>query len=92
VIVEKRNAQGQGEEATPEDVCELKTYVESNRTLMTPFDIVTVGKTSGLSRSEIQEKLLSRNEVGLTWWIEDVIGESEEQVAERIRQGPPGLD
>jgi Luciferase-like monooxygenase len=92
VIVEKRNAQGQGEEATPEDICEIKTYVKSNRTLQSPIDIVMVGKTGGLSRSEIQEKLLSRNGAGLTWWIEDVIGESEEQVAERIRQGPPGLD
>ena len=91
VIVEKRNTQGQGEEATREDICEIKTYVDSNRTLPPPFDIVMVGKTSGLSRSQVQEKLLSRNEVGLTWWIEDVIGESEEQVAERIRQGPPGL-
>ena len=92
VILEKRNAQGQGEEATPTDICEIKTYVDANRTLMTPFDIVVGGKTGGLSRVQVQEKLLPRQEAGLTWWIEDVIGEAEEQVLERIRQGPPRID
>ena len=92
VILEKRNAQGQGEEATPTDICEIKSYVDANRALTTPFDIVVCGKTDGLSRTQLQEKMLPRKEAGLTWWIEDVIGEAEEQVLERIRQGPPQLD
>jgi hypothetical protein len=89
VIVEKRNSQGAGEEVTPTDICEIKTYVDANRTLTTPFDIVVGGKTAGLERAGIQDKLLPRQEAGLTWWIEDVIGEPEEQVMARIRTGPP---
>lgn len=92
VILEKRNTEGQGAEATPTDICEIKTYVDANRTLLTPFDIVLVGKTGGLGRNQQQEKLLPRQAAGLTWWIEDVIGEREEQVIERIRRGPPRLD
>lgn len=92
VILEKRNPAGQGEEATTTDICEIKTYVDANRTLTTPFDIVVCGKTGGLSRIQVQEKLLPRKDAGLTWWIEDVIGDSEEHVLERIRQGPPQLD
>ena len=92
VIVEKRNALGQGEEATPTDIFEIQTYVEANRTLTTPFDIVVVGKTAGLARAELQNKFLAWKESGLTWWVEDVIGDPEEQVLARIRQGPPELD
>jgi hypothetical protein len=31
-------------------------------------------------------------EAGLTWWIEELIGEPEEEVITHIRQGPPRLD
>ena len=92
VIVEKRNAQGQGEEATPTDICEIKTYVEANRTLTTPFDIVIVGKTAGLTRAELRDRFLAWKESGLTWWVEDVIGDPEERVLACIRQGPPRID
>jgi hypothetical protein len=92
IIVEKRSAEGTGEEVTPADICEIKTYVESNRTLMTPFDIVSVGKTLGMECAEQDAKLLPMQEAGLTWWIEDRISESEEQVAASIRRGPPRLD
>lgn len=92
VLVEKRNSQGQSEEATPTDICEIKTYVDANRALTTPFEIVVSGKTASLSRAQVREKLQPRQEAGLTWWIEDVIGDTEEQVVARIRQGPPRLD
>jgi alkanesulfonate monooxygenase SsuD/methylene tetrahydromethanopterin reductase-like flavin-dependent oxidoreductase (luciferase family) len=92
VIVEKRDAEGRGEEATPTDIREIKTYVEAHRAMTTPFDIVVVGKTTGLTRAELQDKLLAWKESGLTWWIEVVIGDPEGQVVARIRQGPPQLD
>lgn len=87
VLVEKID-----EETTPEDICEIKTYVKANRTLTTPFDIVVSGKTAGLERAQLQAKLLPRQEAGLTWWIEDMIGQSEKEVVESLRQGPPRLD
>lgn len=89
MIVEKMNPEGQGEDVTPVDLREIKSYVDANRTLQTPFDIVVIGKTAALDRAQVQEKLLSRQEAGLTWWIEDVIGEPEETVMEYIRTGPP---
>ena len=92
IIVEKLNSEGKAAEVTPADICEIKSYVEANRTLITPFDIIVGGKTSGLGRTQVQEKLLSRKEAGLSWWMEDTIGQSEEQVMECIRQGPPQLD
>jgi hypothetical protein len=45
-----------------------------------------------LDRAQLQDKLLPRQEAGLTWWIEEMPRESEEQIAALIRQGPPRLD
>jgi hypothetical protein len=70
----------------------MKAYADANRTLTTPFDIVVSGKTAGLDRAQLQDKLLLWREAGVTWWIEGLIEEPEEQVIERIRQGPPRLD
>ena len=92
ILAEKMNPEGKGEEISPADLREIKSYVDANRTLITPFDIVVSGKTTGLDRAQIQDKLLPGQEAGLTWWIEDVIGEPEEQVIASIRKGPPSLD
>jgi hypothetical protein len=92
IIVEKMNPKEKGEEVTSDDIGEIKSFVDANRTLTTPFDIVVVGKTTDLDRTQIQDKLLPRKESGLTWWLEDMIGDPEEQVTEHIRQGPPRLD
>lgn len=91
ILAEKMSPEGKGEEVTPLDICDIKSYVDANRTLRTPFDIVISGKTAGMDHTQLQDKLLPRQEAGLTWWVEDVIGEPEEQVIERIRTGPPRL-
>jgi hypothetical protein len=91
LLAEKMNRDGKGEEVTPADIYEMKAYVDANRTLTTPFDIVVSGSTAGLDRTQLQEKLLAWREAGVTWWVEGLWGASEEQVTERIRRGPPQL-
>jgi len=91
VLVEKKNQEGMGEEVTAADLHEIKAYIDANRTLTTPFDIVSLGRTAGLERAQVLDQFLPRLEAGLTWWVEEMIGEPEEQVPGRIRQGPPRL-
>jgi hypothetical protein len=91
VIVEKRGANNQPEDVTPQDICEIKAYVDANRTLTTPFDIVLNGKTSDLSRTQLQDKLLPLSEAGATWWIEGLWDASEETASEYIQRGSPAL-
>ncbi len=57
---------------------EIKAYVDANRTLDTPFDIVLNGKVADLDRYQLQEKLLPLIEAGATWWIEGLWEETEE--------------
>jgi hypothetical protein len=92
LLAEKKNRDGKIEEVTPNDIREMKSYVDNNRTLTTPFDIVVNGKTDRLNRTQLQDKLIPWKESGATWWIEGLWDEPEEQVAERIRQGPPILE
>lgn len=92
LLAEKMNRDGKTEEVTPADIQAMKAYVDANRTLTTPFDIVVSGKTAGLDQMQIQETLLAWQEAGVTWWVEGLWDESEEQVIERIRRGPPQID
>lgn len=90
LIVEKLNAEGKGEEVTPDDIRAIKAYVDAHRTLTTPFEMVMNGNTTALPPAERQEKLRAWQDAGVTWWIEGLWGEAEESVIEKIRQGPPG--
>jgi hypothetical protein len=92
VIAEKRNSDDQQEDVSPQDVREIKAYVEANRDLSTPFDIVLNGKVADLSHSQLQEKLLPLIDAGATWWIEGLWDATEEIAIERIRRGPPARE
>ena len=88
----KMNASGKFEELKPADVHAIKTYVDANRTLTTPFEIVVEGKTTGLERPQVRDKVMPWVEAGATWWIEGMWGDTEAQVNARIDQEPPSLD
>jgi alkanesulfonate monooxygenase SsuD/methylene tetrahydromethanopterin reductase-like flavin-dependent oxidoreductase (luciferase family) len=88
LLPEKMTSEGQVD-VTPDDVREIKAYVDANRTLDTPYDIVMSGKITGLDPSQRQEQLDQWMEAGVTWWIEVFWGEPEQIVPERIRRGPP---
>jgi len=91
VFVEKLNAEGKGEEATPQDVCAMRDYIAEQRALSTPFDIIVSGQTARLSRTEQQDSLGAWREAGATWWVESMFSLSEEQAELRIRQGEPEM-
>jgi hypothetical protein len=89
VLVEKRSPAGEVEDVTPEDIREIKAYIDANRALTTPFDVVSSGKLANLDRSQRKDRLMAWIEAGLTWWVEGLWNEPEEEVIEHIRRGPP---
>jgi hypothetical protein len=92
VIVEKRSKDNKPEDVTPSDIREFRTYIDVNRTLSTPFDIVMNGNVSDLDRQQLQDKLLPLIEAGVTWWIDGLFDATEEKAVERIRRGPPSRE
>ena len=89
MIVEKMGAEGKPEDITPDDIRQIKAYVDEKRTLSTPFDLVLNGKVADLDRAQLQDKLLPLIDAGATWWIEGLWDATEEIAVERIRRGPP---
>jgi hypothetical protein len=92
LLAEKVGPDGRAQEVTPADIREIKAYVDANRTLTTPFDIVASGKTAGLEQAQLQEQLQPWRDAGATWWIEGLWDATEEQAVERIRLGPPQIN
>jgi hypothetical protein len=88
----KINPDGQHADVQPEDIREMKAYIEANRTLTTPFDIVVEGRTLGLDRAQMVDKLILWLEAGVTWWLESLYDVPQDQVLARLRQGPPRLE
>jgi hypothetical protein len=90
LIPEKSDGEGQPVEMTPEDIRAMREYVQANRELDTPFDIIMQGNTVDMSRDQRQEKVYPFIRAGATWWIEALYGVAEEKVVERLREGPQG--
>ena len=79
-------------ELKPEHVREIKAFVEKNRELESPFDII-VEKTSPGDDPEAAKALIRPwIEAGATWWIESMWAEKDQGVwRRRLLQGPPKL-
>jgi hypothetical protein len=92
LLPNKMDENGKFTDLQPDDIRQIKAYIDTNRTLTTPFDIVIEGKTACLDQAQIRDKINPWVEAGATWWIEGTWGDTEEQVLDRIRQGPPLVD
>jgi hypothetical protein len=96
LLPDKKNADGSFAQVMPDDVREMKAYIEANREQTTPFDIVWEGETPGDNRSRIEDIIRPYAEAGITWWLESRWGYPEsvplDEVRTRIKQGPPRID
>jgi alkanesulfonate monooxygenase SsuD/methylene tetrahydromethanopterin reductase-like flavin-dependent oxidoreductase (luciferase family) len=78
-------------EVTPEDIREIKRYVEENREGGDPFDIVWEGETPGDYPDRAASIAGPFAEAGVTWWIESPWSLAGETLRARIEQGPPSI-
>jgi len=80
-------------ELTPEDIREIKAYVEENRAGTQPFDIVWEGTTPGDDPEQASRIVGPFAEAGVTWWMESMWTppHEPEDLRARIRQGPPSV-
>lgn len=86
-----------GRKLSPADVREMKTYVDDNRTLTTPFDIVVEGLTPGDDPHKGAEIVRNWQDAGATWWIEALWGQpglkqDSQTIRERVLKGPPRIE
>lgn len=75
----------------PEKLAEIRHYIEMNRELDTPYDIIIEGQTPQDDPVKAAELLASYQDAGATWWIEALWSEPDlEKVLSRIKMGPAG--
>ena len=75
---------------TPEHVRQIKAFVDENRQLDSPFDIIVESTSPGDDPLAASAKVRPWIEAGATWWIESMWAENEpKKWFQRIRQGPP---
>ena len=91
LLPQKMNTAGEFEAVTPDDLRQMKAFIDEYRSLTTPFDIAVEDKIEGLPSSGVKDKIQEWAEAGATWWIEGLWETTEEQAAERLRKGPPRM-
>jgi alkanesulfonate monooxygenase SsuD/methylene tetrahydromethanopterin reductase-like flavin-dependent oxidoreductase (luciferase family) len=75
---------------TPDHIRQIKAFVDDNRQLDSPFDIIVENTSPGDDHSTAVAKVQSWVDAGATWWIESMWTETDsEKWHYRIRQGPP---
>jgi hypothetical protein len=89
LLAQKMNEVGQLESVYPADVRQMKDFIDANRTLTNPFDIIIEEQSFDWGRSQIQDKLGQWIEAGATWWVEGLWGADEAQVQACIEKGIP---
>jgi alkanesulfonate monooxygenase SsuD/methylene tetrahydromethanopterin reductase-like flavin-dependent oxidoreductase (luciferase family) len=76
--------------AEPEEIKQIKLWIDSNQKINAPFDIVVEGTTPGNDPEKARETILSYLNAGATWWIETLWETDDlDLVTKRIRNGPP---
>ena len=88
---------GTARQATPDEIREMKAFVDASRTETTPFDIVVEGETPGTDPAQGAAVVREWADAGATWWTEtmwDALNSPDglAAVRTRIEQGPPRVD
>lgn len=81
-----------GDLLTPGDFKNIVEFIEKHRAAKTPFDVVSMGISSGQKPEKRREKVTGYYEAGATWWLELILSSVKpDDVRKRIAAGPPEL-
>jgi alkanesulfonate monooxygenase SsuD/methylene tetrahydromethanopterin reductase-like flavin-dependent oxidoreductase (luciferase family) len=87
-------AEGESRPAHPEEIREMKAFIDANHPEPTSFDIIMDGETPGDDHENTASIIRPWAKTGVTWWIETRWNEPRnsdgvEIARQRILQGPP---
>ena len=95
LLPNKLDADGSPAAISPDDIREMKAYIEQNRIAQTPFDIITEGDTSDKDPEAAAAIIRPFAEAGATWWLEAMWGSPHQAdvdfLRKRVEQGPPHI-
>ena len=90
------NPKNGARQASPEEIRQIKAYIDANRGDTAPFDIIVEGGTPGHDPARAADIVHPWSEAGATWWIEGLwsltdAAEGPVRLRQRLEQGPPRL-
>jgi alkanesulfonate monooxygenase SsuD/methylene tetrahydromethanopterin reductase-like flavin-dependent oxidoreductase (luciferase family) len=78
---------------SPQDIRDMRMYIDGHRTVSTPFDVVLSGRANDLPVAERSAHVGAYAAAGVTWWLESVWGDvALSEVQAIIAHGPPPFD
>ena len=79
---------------TPQDVVEVRDFIQQERTSEEPFDIAIISWTDPSDPKAAAEKVAAYAEAGTTWWLESLYMQQNamSEMRSRIRLGPPRIE
>src|SRR5258708_5090734 len=85
---------GKHRPVTPDDIREMKAFIDKERIDTTPFDIIMEGQTPADDPQKAADIIRQWQDAGVTWWLESMWhtqGKPDglETLRKRIQQGPP---
>ena len=84
---------GENRPIWPEEISDVRAYMEKHRLSRDPFDVVVILWSEGERTAEEQAEVRRYRDAGATWWLEDLSLErfaTSKQARERLYKGPPG--
>jgi alkanesulfonate monooxygenase SsuD/methylene tetrahydromethanopterin reductase-like flavin-dependent oxidoreductase (luciferase family) len=84
--------QGPSHLLTPQDVAQVRKFIQQERSSADPFDIAIIQWSDPSDPAKAARKVAQFARAGATWWLESLYMEqnSMEAMLRRIRVGPPG--
>jgi len=77
---------------SPEEIAQMREWIQTNRSLTTPFDIVVEGQLPGADSAKAAQIVSPYAASGATWWMESLWdAKGPDEVLRRVRQGPPRI-
>jgi alkanesulfonate monooxygenase SsuD/methylene tetrahydromethanopterin reductase-like flavin-dependent oxidoreductase (luciferase family) len=79
---------------TPQDVREVRDFIQQERTSQAPFDIAIISWSDPSDPKAAAEKVAAYAAAGTTWWLESLYIQqnSMDEMRWRIRMGPPRVE
>lgn len=75
---------------SPDDIRDMRAYIDSHRTAPTPFEVVFQGRAHEQPESERAAHVAAYAAAGVTWWLESVWPDAAlSDVQAIIHRGPP---
>lgn len=96
ILPNKLQPDGTHADVRPDDIRQIKSWIDGQRHNQAPFDIVVEGTTPPGKKNQARKAVLPWIDAGATWWIEAMwsqagVVKDPDAIRNRLQDGPPAV-